>query len=115
MQKYYQKTSKSNGVRSSYNLPKTRDGVCIKNLVENKSIRTHWIALYVNSENVIYFDSTGLKHIPKKIRKFIGNKNIKTSIYRMQAFDSIMNSILLYWIYWFHIKRKKFIELYKLN
>ena len=50
----------------------------------------------MNSENVIYFDSIGLKHIPKKIRKFIGNKNIKTSIYRMQAFDSIMNSILLY-------------------
>ena len=96
MQKYYQKTSKSNGVHSSYNLPKTKDGVYIKNLVENKSIRTHWIALYVNSENVIYFDSIGLKHIPKKIRKFIGNKNIKTSIYRMQAFDSIMNSILLY-------------------
>ena len=77
MQKYYQKTSKSNGVRSSYNLPKTKDGVYIKNLVENKSIRTHWIALYVNSENVIYFDSIGLKHIPKKLENSLEIKILK--------------------------------------
>ena len=66
MQKYYQKKkSKSNGVHSRYNLPKTKHGVYIKNLVENESIGTHWIALYVNSENVIYFDGIRLKHIPK--------------------------------------------------
>ena len=29
-------------------------------------------------------------NILKKIRKFIGNKNIKISIYRIQAYDSIM-------------------------
>ena len=51
---------------------------------------THWIALYVNDNNVTYFDSFGVEHIPKEIRKFIGNENIITSIYRVQAFDSIM-------------------------
>ena len=29
-------------------------------------------------------------HIPKEIRTFIGNKNIKTNIFRIQAYDSIM-------------------------
>ena len=51
---------------------------------------THWIAFYVNDNNVTYFDSFGVEHIPKEIRKFIGNENIITSIYRVQAFDSIM-------------------------
>ena len=51
---------------------------------------THWIALYVNTKNVTYFDSFGVEHIPKKIRKFIRIKNIVTNIYRIQAFDSIM-------------------------
>ena len=43
---------------------------------------TYWTALYVNAENVTYFDSFGVKHIPKEINKFIGNKNIITNIYR---------------------------------
>ena len=34
---------------------------------------------------IIYFDSSGVEHIPKKITKFIGNKNIITNIYRIQA------------------------------
>ena len=37
-----------------------------------------------------YFDNFGVEHIPKEIKKFIGNKNIITNIYRMQAYDSIM-------------------------
>ena len=31
----------------------------------------HWIAIYVNAENVTYFDSFGVEHIPKEIGKFI--------------------------------------------
>ena len=48
------------------------------------------MALYVDGNNIIYFDSFGLEHIPKEIKKFIGNKNIITNIYRMQAYSSIM-------------------------
>ena len=44
----------------------------------------------MNGDNIIYFDSFGVKHIPKEIKKFIGNKNIITNIYRIQAFDLIM-------------------------
>ena len=39
------------------------------------------------SYDAIYFNSFGVEHIPKEIKKFIGNKNIKTNI---QAYDSIM-------------------------
>ena len=45
---------------------------------------------YVKTNEVIYFDSFGVEHIPKEIKKFIGNKNIKGSIFRLQAYDSIM-------------------------
>ena len=34
---------------------------------EHESIVTHWIALYVNGENITYFDSSGVEHIPKRI------------------------------------------------
>ena len=52
-----------------------------------KSIGTHCIAFYVNGNNIIYFDSFGVDHIPKEIKKFIGNKNT-TNIYRIQTYDS---------------------------
>ena len=39
----------------------------------------------MNVENVTLFDSFGVEHIPKEIRKIIGNKNIITNIYRIQA------------------------------
>ena len=60
------------------------------NLDEYELIVTHWIALYVNAENVTYFDSFGVEHIPNEIRKFIGSKNIIITIYRIQGYDSIM-------------------------
>ena len=50
----------------------------------------HWIAIYVNAENVTYFDSFRVEHIPTKIRKFIRNKDITTNIYRIQAYDSMI-------------------------
>ena len=53
-------------------------------------IGTHWVALWVNNNNVTYFDSFGVEHILKEIIKFIENRNIKTNIFRIQAYDSIM-------------------------
>ena len=46
--------------------------------------------MYVNDNIVTYFDSFRVEHIPKEIKKFIGNKNIITNIYRIQIYDSIM-------------------------
>ena len=42
------------------------------------------------SYDAIYFDSFGVEHIPKEIKKFIGNKNIIKNIYIIKAFDLIL-------------------------
>ena len=87
--KYYENISRFNSVYSRDNLSKIKDGAYIINLDEYSDIGTYWVALWVNS-NVTYFDSFGVEHIPKKIIKFIKNRNIKTNIFRIQAYDSIM-------------------------
>ena len=51
---------------------------------------THWIAVFVKNNAIIYFDSFGVEYIPKEVKKFIGNKDIKTNIFRIQAYNSIM-------------------------
>ena len=89
--KYYENESRFNGVYSRDNLPnKTKDGAYVINLDEYSHIGTHWIALYVENNDITYFDSFGVEHIPKEIIKFIKNKNIKANIFRIQAYDSIM-------------------------
>ena len=45
---------------------------------------------FVKKNKIVYFDSFGVEHIPEKIKKFIGNKNIKANIYRIQANYSVM-------------------------
>ena len=57
IQKYYQTSRKFNGVYSRNNLPKMKDRAYVINHDEYKSIGTHRIALYVNDNNVKYFDS----------------------------------------------------------
>ena len=77
-------------------MAKIKNGAHVINLDEFKSIGTNWIALYVNGNNrrasydAIYIDSFGAEHIPKYIKKFIGNKNIIKNIYRIQSYISIM-------------------------
>ena len=67
-----------------------KDGAYLINLDEYSDIGTHWVALYVQNNNVTNFDSFGVEHIPIEIKKFIGNKNITTNIFRIQAYNSIM-------------------------
>ena len=96
IKKYYRNEPKLNDFNSRNNLPQIRDGACVINLHGFKSIGTHWIALYLNRNNITYFDNFGVEHFPKEIKKIIGNKNIITGIYRIR-FDNVQ--ILLYWIY----------------
>ena len=91
IQKYYKNKSRFNGVYSRDNLPnKIKDGAYVINLDEYSDIGTHWVALYVQNNNVTYFDSFRVEHIPEEIKTFINNKNIKTNIFRIQAYDSVM-------------------------
>ena len=71
-------------------------GAYVINLNEYENTGTHWISLFVKANKVIYFDSFGVEHIPKEINKFIrskelgsavGNKKIKASIFRIQAYN----------------------------
>ena len=55
IQKYYQNEPKFNGVYAKNNLPKIKDRPCVINLDEFKWIGTHWIALYVNGNNNIFW------------------------------------------------------------
>ena len=42
-----------------------------------KSVGTHWIALYVNNNNVTFFGSFGVEHIPKKLKNSLATKILK--------------------------------------
>ena len=91
MQTYYQNEPRFIGVYSRDNLPcKIKNGAYVINLDEYSDIGTHWIALYVNNKTVTYFGSFGIEHIAKQVRKFVGNRNMISNIYRIQNYDSIM-------------------------
>ena len=66
-----------------------KNGAYVVNLDEYAG--THWIALYVKNNNEItYFDCFGVEHVSNEIMYFARDKNIKTSIFRIQADNSIM-------------------------
>ena len=91
IQKYYQNEPRFNGVYSRDNLPKLKDGAYVINLDKYSDIGTHWLALYVMNNDVTYFDSFDVEHIPKEIKAFIDRSlSITTNIFRIQAYDSIM-------------------------
>ena len=95
IQIYHQNEPRFNGIYSRDNLPdKIKDGAYVISLDECYDIGTHWVALYANNKTVTYFDSSGVEHIPKEIKKFIkgiiDKTNIISNIFRTQAYDSVM-------------------------
>ena len=60
-----------------------KDEAYVINLDEYSDIGTHWITLHVKNNDITYFDSFGVEHIPKEIKAFINNKNINTNIFRI--------------------------------
>ena len=91
IENYYENEPRFNGVFSRDNLPETiKNGAYVINLDEYADAGTYWIALYVKNNEITYFDSFGVEHVPKEIKKFIGHKNIKTNIFRIQADNAIM-------------------------
>ena len=81
IQKYYRNEPRFNGVCFGDNLQKIKDGAYVINLDEYSDIGTHWVALHVNNNDVSYFDSFGVEHIPKEIKASIDRpllRKIKT-------------------------------------
>ena len=117
--KNYENESRFNGVYSGDNLPnKIKDGAYVINLDEHSDIGTHWIALYVKNNDITYFDSFGVEHVPKEIVKFIGRpsssaslrKNVIANIFRIQAYDPIMCGYFCIAFIDFMLKGKSLIE-----
>lgn len=50
---------------SSNNLRNVEDQRNVLNFEEQKLIGIHWIVMYVDGKNLTYFNSFGVKHIPK--------------------------------------------------
>ena len=73
IQKYYVNEPRFNGVFSRDYLPKKiKDGAYLINLDKYKDVRTHWIALFCQKNEIIYFDSFGVEHIPEEIKDLLG-------------------------------------------
>ena len=100
-----------NGVYSRDNLhDNIKDGAHVINLDEYSDIRTHWITLCALNNIVTYFDSFGVEHIPKEMKKIIRNKNTKTNIFRMQAYGSVMCGYFCIGFIDFMLKGKSFTD-----
>ena len=98
--KHYQNEPKSNGIYSRNNLPKVKDGTYVTNFNEYKSIGTHWIALYVNAENVVHLRNSEIQ----------GKQITITNIYRIQAYDSIIRGYFCSSFIDFMLKDKRFLD-----
>ena len=89
-QNYYENEPIFNGVYSRDNFSmKIKSGAYMIYLDEYAVVGTHWIALYVSNNEITYLDSFDFEPVPQKIMHFIGQKNLKAKIFRMQADNSI--------------------------
>ena len=91
IRKNYKSEPRFNGDFSRNNLPrKIKDGANVINFDEYADVGTHWIAIFCNRNEIVYFNSFGIEHVPVEIKEFIGNRNIKANIFRVQANTSVM-------------------------
>ena len=91
IQRYYQNEPRFNGVFSRNNLPlKIKGWVYVINLGEYADVGIHWIALFCNRSEIVYFNSFGVEHVLEEIKIFVGNKNLKANIFRVQANNSVI-------------------------
>ena len=90
--KYTMKMSQNfNWFYSRDNLPnKIKDEACVINLDEYSDIGTHWIALYVKINDITYFDSFDIEHIPKEIINLLIIKTLKQTFWEYKHTNSIM-------------------------
>ena len=116
---YYKNEPRFNGVYSRNNLPKTiKKRAYVINLDEYENTGTHWVALFVKTNEAIYFDSFGIEHIPIEINKFINNdttksislERIESNIFRIQAYNSIMRGYFCIEFINYMLKGKKLLD-----
>ena len=49
-------------------LKNIKDGTYVINLDEYADVGTHWIALFFNRSEIVYFNSFGVEHVPEEIK-----------------------------------------------
>ena len=64
--------------------------ICLIDLDEYADVGTHWIALFCNRNEIVYFDSFGVENVPEEIKESVENKKIIANIFRLEANDSVM-------------------------
>ena len=70
IQKYYQNEPRFNGVFSRNNLPKKiKDEAYVINLDEYADVGTHWIALFYNRNETVFFYIFGVEHVSEEIKE----------------------------------------------
>ena len=90
LRKYYQNEPRFKGVYSRNNLPKKiKDGAYVISLDEYEDTGTHQVALFCKRNEIVYFNSFGVEHVSKEIKKIIGHKNIILNTFQVQANNSI--------------------------
>ena len=108
IQRFYENGPRFNGVFSRNNIPnKIKDGTYVKNLNEYAGVSTDWIALFCNKNEIVYFDSFGVEHVPEEIKKFVVHKNTIANIFRVQASNSVMCGYFCIGFIDFMLARKK--------
>jgi len=91
IEKYYEKEPQFQGVFSRNSLPtRSKDGGYVVNLDDLGKPGTHWVAIFIQKKNAVYFDSFGVEKLPKEIKRFLHDKNLNLNLFRIQEFDSIM-------------------------
>ena len=71
-------------------IPNIKNGTYLININEYANIGTNWVAISIKNDTATYIDGFGVEHIPKKVKRLIGNKMIKANIYRILAYYHIM-------------------------
>ena len=70
IQKYFQNEPRFNRVFSRDNifLSEIKDGAYVINLDDYADVSTHWIALFCNRNEIVYFHSFGVEAVPEEIK-----------------------------------------------
>ena len=62
--------------------------------------------MYALNNNVTYFDSFSVEHIPREIKIFIDKSIVVANMFRIQAYDSVMCNYLCIGFIDFELKDK---------
>ena len=105
-----EKKPRFNGVYSRNNLLKIKDRAYVINLDEYESIGAHWVACMRMVIMWYVLITLELNIFRKKLEKIIDNRNIGTSVFRVQAYDSIMCGYFCIGFTYFMLRGKRLLD-----